>query len=434
MIELMFVYNESMEAVTDPESALAALRATVVEHADSAECDELLLHVRRLRGWVDATEARITSRARELHASAGAAPAADRHARCGGVSSAEGKRKERRSETLDEAPSCGDALAAGTIGAEHVDALANATARLDDDVKAAVLDHESDLLADATRLSPEQFAKTCRGLARLLEHDHGISRNERHRRETHLSRRIDPATGMVVGRFAFHPELANQVFGAVDREVAAMIAEGTRAGDAEFVDRSVDRNRLAAEALGRLVAGGHQQARPLEADITLIVDVRTAATGELHDHSICETSDGIDLPPASVRRLCCQGRVTPIVVDQHGNPFDMGRQVRHANRNQRRALRAMYRCCAFDGCDVAFDRCEIHHILPWELGGPTDLANLIPLCSRHHHVVHEGGWTLHLAPDRTLTITQPDGVVFARCRPDMSPTRGSAPDRRRPAA
>ena len=37
----------------------------------------------------------------------------------------------------------------------------------------------------------------------------------------------------------------------------------------------------------------------------------------------------------------------------------------------------------------------------------------MPLCSRHHHVVHEGGWTLKLALDRTLTITQPDGTIYA---------------------
>jgi Domain of unknown function (DUF222) len=168
-----------MSVAIDPGAALARLQAAAIDDADSEVCDELLLHVRRVRGWVDAVEARITSRVRELHAIGdGAAAAADLHTKCGGVSSAEGKRKERRSETLDEAPSFGDALAAGTIGAEHVDALANATAKLDDDVKAAVFDHEGDLLADAARLSPEQFAKTCRDLARLLADDHGISRNE----------------------------------------------------------------------------------------------------------------------------------------------------------------------------------------------------------------------------------------------------------------
>ena len=79
----------------------------------------------------------------------------------------------------------------------------------------------------------------------------------------------------------------------------------------------------------------------------------------------------------------------------------------------------MYRCCAFGNCDVTFDRCEIHHILPWELDGLTDLANLIPICSRHHHVIHEHGWSLDLDHDRVLTITQPDGQVFTRTRPDI---------------
>lgn len=400
-------------------AAFEALERADISAADSVVCAELLGQAKRLRGWVDSVEAQVTSRIRLLHATAGAAPAADLHTRCGGVSSAEGKRKERRSETIDEAPSFGAALATGSIGAEHVDALANATARLDDHTKAALLDLEHDLLSDAASMSPEKFGRSCRELARMLERDQGIERNRRQRRETFLSRKLNMASGMVEGRFALHPELANQVFGAVDQQVASMIKQGERRGDVEFVNRSFDRNRLAAEALGELVAGGHQQRRPLEADITLIVDAHTATTGELHDHSVCETSDGAVLPPASVRRLMCQGRITPIVVDQNGNPFNMGRQIRHANRRQRRALRALYRCCAFDGCEMVFDRCEIHHILPWDFGGLTDLENLIPLCSRHHHVVHEGGWKLDLASDRTLVITRSDGQFHARCQPDI---------------
>jgi hypothetical protein len=225
---------------------------------------------------------------------------------------------------------------------------------------------------------------------------------------------------MIEGRFAFHPELANQIFGAVDREVAAMIAEGERVGDPAFAGRTPDRNRLAADGLGRLVAGGHQQRRPLEADITLIADHDAVTTGDDHEHSICETSDGLPIPPESVRRLLCNGRITPIIVDVDGNVLDAGRTIRHANRQQRRALRAMYRTCAFADCDIAFDRCEIHHIVPWEHGGPTDLINLIPICSRHHHVVHEGGWHTELLDDRTLVIRQPDGREFSRTPPDIT--------------
>lgn len=412
-----------MHTAVDPELTLEVLATAAVETADSESCADLLGATRRLRGWIDSFEARVTGRMRELHETAGAAPAADLHTSCGGVSAAEGRRKERRSKTLDEAPSFDDALAAGSIGAEHVDALAGVTSRLDDDVKAGLLDCADDLLADATRMTPEQFGRSCRDLARRLERDQGIERNTRQRRDTFLSRRLNGATGMIEGRFAFHPELANQIFGAVDKQVAAAIKADQRRGDPDVVDRAVDRNRLAAEALGALVAGGHQQVRPLEADITLIVDEQTATSGRLADGGVCETTEGAALPPASVRRLLCNGRVTPVVVDQNGKPFDMGRTIRHANRRQRRALRAMYRCCAFAGCDVVFDKCEIHHLLPWELGGPTDLVNLLPLCSRHHHVVHEGGWELDLASDRTLTIRQSDGRVFAVTRPDIAEQR-----------
>ena len=138
----------------------------------------------------------------------------------------------------------------------------------------------------------------------------------------------------------------------------------------------------------------------------------TTLTDGLHEHSVCETDTGAILPPETIRRLCCNGRIVPILLID-GVPINVGREQRLANRAQRRALRAMYRTCGFGTCDTPFNRCEIHHVVPWELGGPTDLANLIPLCSRHHHMVHELGWRLELAPDRQLTIRQPDGTIYA---------------------
>ena len=414
--------------------ALAALESADVPVIDDAACTDLLGAIRKVRGWVDAVEARVTSRMRELHASAGAAPAADLHTRCGGVSSAEGKRKERRAGAIEQAPSFGDALADGAIGAEHVDALANATAQLDDEVREALFDLEDELLDDATRMTPERFGRACRDRARRLERDQGIERNRRQRKQTFLSRKLNPATGMVEGRFAFHPELSDQVFGAVDREVAAMISEGEQAGETEFVERTVDRNRLAAEALGRLVASGHDRVRPSLADITYIVDHRTATTGRLHDHSVCETGIGLPVPPTSIQRASCDGLITPVIVDANGVVLDAGRTIRHANRAQRRALRAMYRTCAMGGCDVPFERCEIHHLAQWELGGVTDLKNLLPICSRHHHVVHELGWRLDLSLDCTLTATDRDGTPLFVSQPDVLAERARHHHKRRAAA
>lgn len=406
-----------------PSQTLQVLVDSDATVADGARCEILLGGVTALRGWLDSYEAGVTTRLAALHDEDDGTPAADVHTDIAGVSAGEARRRERRAAVIDRVPVFGEALAAGRIGAEHVDALANAVVKLDSDVRDRLFAVADQLLVQAEAMSPDRFARRVRERARRLERDGGVGRNEQQRRETCLSRKLNARTGMIEGRFALHPELASQIFGAIDREMAALIAEGEQAGDRDIIDRSVDRNRLAAQAWGRLIAGGHQQRRPLEADITLLVDHHTAVTGEIHDHTICETSDGATLPPTSVQRLLCTGRITPIIIDQHGNTLDAGRTIRNANCTERRALRAMYQCCAFGDCDIAFDRCDIHHILPWELGGPTDLHNLIPLCSRHHHVIHDHGWVLDLSPDRTLTITKPDGQPFALTEPDVPPQR-----------
>mgnify|MGYP000943011562 CR=1 FL=1 len=72
------------------------------------------------------------------------------------------------------------------------------------------------------------------------------------------------------------------------------------------------------------------------------------------------------------------------------------------------ALNALYPTCAVPGCSVPFARCKLHHVTAWEDGGPTDLDNLLPVCVRHHHAIHDRGWQLHLTADRVLTIAAPD--------------------------
>jgi hypothetical protein len=383
-----------MSRRSDPALALEAMLASDVAGFDASAAVEALGDVRTVRGLVDRYEASVTSRLAHVHADGGGAPAADVHTKESGVSAAEARRKERRAKTLDAVESFGDALATGAIGAEHVDALANVTGKLDDEVKAELLDREHDLLADAIRQTPEAFGRRCRELVNRIERDQGVERAERQRRETRLSRRVDQ-NGMHHLTGVFHPELGAAIWSAIDSQVGALVAATG--------DRSTDREQLAAEALGELISGGHQAERPTVTEVGVLIDLATLTHG-LHEHSICEYDNGVPLPPATVRRLCCNAEVIPIVLKGDGVPVDVGRDQRLANRAQRRALRAMYRTCAFHGCDVPFRRCEIHHLLEWELGGPTDLANLLPLCARHHHVIHEGGWQLdwrRTAPSRS---------------------------------
>jgi Domain of unknown function (DUF222) len=133
-----------------------------------------------------------------------------------------------------------------------------------------------------------------------------------------------------------------------------------------------------------------------------------------HARSICETDDGIALPVETVRRMCCDADILPIVLNGAGEVLDVGRSRRTATRAQRRALQAMHRTCAHPDCTVVFSACHIHHIAWWGRDdGPTDIANLLPVCEHHHHLIHEGGWTLTMTPDRVATWTRPDGTVHS---------------------
>ncbi|HWL42520.1 MAG TPA: DUF222 domain-containing protein [Ilumatobacter sp.] len=415
--------------VSAPVALLAGLGGADTRGADALVCNDLLRDLKKVRGWVDAKTAEVTARLDQLARQGQSFGSETSNSRCSGMSAREASKHKGRADTIEAAKGFGDALAEGDVTAEHVDKLAAVAGHLDDEVRAALFDKTDELLEHATSNDPGRFGRHVRDLARRLERDAGISRDQQQRAATHLSITLNTGTGMYDLAGSLHPELGAKVKRALDLHVAAMIKRGEADQIPEFVNRTVNRRRLAADALGELIAAGHGEIRPTVADITVLVDEATLETGELHDHSVCESGDGAPLPIDSVRALLCLGRITPVYVDRNGTVLDLGRTTRTANRAQRRALRAMYRTCAVEGCDTPFDRCEMHHIDWWEHGGLTDLGNLLPVCAHHHHLIHTLRWHLHLSADRTLTITDQHGQVVMVTTPDM-PHRGRGDQRR----
>jgi hypothetical protein len=116
---------------------------------------------------------------------------------------------------------------------------------------------------------------------------------------------------------------------------------------------------------------------------------------------------------ATLRRRACDAGIIPIVLGGDGRVLDLGARRRLASLDQHRALRAMYRSCAWPGCTVQFDRCDMHHVREFRHHRRTDLADLLPLCNCHHHAIHDGGWRLVLDPDRTVRLYAPDGSLAA---------------------
>jgi hypothetical protein len=129
-----------------------------------------------------------------------------------------------------------------------------------------------------------------------------------------------------------------------------------------------------------------------------------------------------DLPLPTVRKLTCDGAIVPIVTDADGGALDVGRKQRTVPIPLKRALFARDRHCTFPGCHHT-QYLDAHHVQHWADGGATSLDNLLVLCTTHHTLVHEGGFSIARHPDGRFYFVRPDG------RPVEAPLVASAETR-----
>ncbi len=426
---------------------------------DVLERDELaavVADVARVRGFLDALDLRCVRRGRQLAAAGHAEAPESMLGACGNLSSKDSQAVGDRESVGNALPSFEDSLSCGTVSAGHLDAIASATRSLDPALRAEFADHEAELLGHASRESVDVFTRRCRKLARWII---GRSANndacelDRQRAASKIERWIGQADGMHHTRISLDPvrdaalatalqhalarrrqvdgnagtpwqqlqveafielisggviteshESAADVAADVDGALAQMLADAAAGADAaDGAESPVSADAVAEQMIKRI------EARVPE--ICIHVDFQTLQTG-WHEHSMCETDDGAPIPVSTVRRLCCDAEILPLVMNGEGETLDVGRSKRTANRAQRRALRGMHRTCAYPGCTVPFSQTRAHHIDWWTRdNGPTDIDNLLPICERHHHLVHEGGWILTMTPDRVATWIRPDGTV-----------------------
>ncbi len=400
---------------------IARVQACDVSDMDSERLRDTTTRVRQLERSLAGLTARIGQRASEL-SSLGSGPDANEALRGGGEVSAKTARSEaRRSKAATTLPKIGDALSSGETSAEHVDAVADALSGLSDDEAANFAEGQDELCADAKRLPPEVFRKKAKALAERARGDHG-RKTAKQQREASEFKSWTGRDGMGHFRGSLDSERFAAFVGAIDRQTASMANDSV--GGPEPLRKD---SNLAAAALCELVASANGGRR--RTHISLVVDHDTTTTGR-HDHSVCETSDGRPINPDAADRLACDAVIQKVLLDTRGLPIDVGRKYRTATDAQWVALTAIYSTCGM--CDRSIEWCQAHHIIEWaptrhSPGGPTDLDNLVPLCSHCHHLAHEGGYTLKLLPDRTLEVHRPDGTLWQQHRPDRLPDRGRRP-------
>ena len=221
--------------------------------------------------------------------------------------------------------------------------------------------------------------------ARKLLDDDGLSRLKQQKRSIRLRCWVDRVFGMWRAALSLDPQTAVWVDKRIQDEVDRLFADGV---PDDAPDDPIERQQyLAALAVLSLLAGeGARSGRPE----VIVVSRRHSARRRTASRSstVGCPSTFRETPGAT----CSRGQ-DPRRRDLAARRPDLGRSQRLASAAQRRVLRALYPTCAVPDCPVRFSRCKVHHVWWWEHGGPTDLDNLLPLCSRHHVAVHDGGWS-----------------------------------------
>src|SRR5215213_2642715 len=269
--------------------AVTTLTVTEPGGCDRAALSDLAVLVRQVRGWLDAVEASVASRAAQLSSPEVVAA---------GRASREVRAVVGRGQMCAAMPSLHAALADGILAAGHVDAIAREAARLDEPARAGLLGDADALVDVAAGASVDGFERHVRDLARRLEGD-GLTAAERLRGQRSLRRWTDRDTGMCHTHLTLDPEADARISAVVD---AAVAAERARPDTGRSFDQ------LRADAFVAVVTSRPGTRRP--AQVNVLIDLATLRAG-LHERSVCETSDGQPLSAETVRQVACDADIIP---------------------------------------------------------------------------------------------------------------------------
>lgn len=314
----------------------------------------------------------------------------------------------------------GAALADGTIGYEQAAVITRAVTQLPPDVDPDVPARaEADLIGKAAIYDPQQLARLGEHILSVVAPEVGEARDaaalarqeERDRAARDLSASSD-RRGNLFLRGRLDPESAQIVQAALDPFTAPVPgpdgAKDLRSTGARRADALVEVCRRVLAHSDGPTTGGEATQVVVHVPLSTLYDGLGQAAYQ----------DGTRISPGLARKLACGADLVPAVLGTDSAVLDVGRTQRLFTGARRRAIVLRDKGCTFPGCDRPASWCIVHHVKPWWLGGPTDQNNGVLLCHQHHHVLHQGDWTIVFAVDGHPEFIPPSWVD-----PDQRPHR-----------
>lgn len=139
--------------------------------------------------------------------------------------------------------------------------------------------------------------------------------------------------------------------------------------------------------LATLRSAGTGKRRGSATEVGIIIDYdKMVETGQ--DFAV--TITGKPISAGEARAAVCNAGIYPVVLNGRDRILNLGRSQRLFSKSQAKALRTARRGCAFPGCTMPAERCELDHLDAWEKGGRTDIDRGDLYCTVHHIGRHCG--------------------------------------------
>ena len=290
------------------------------------------------------------------------------------------------------------ALACGSISEEHAVIIIRAAERVPDTVTDDELaECEAILVGKAAHMSPRNLRRAARRLLDPLSKQAAdelegelLAEQESDAERNTWFQIYDNEDGTWGGRFVI-PELHGQLLLQALERLTAPRRSGRSKDGQPVEDPTVGlKYHRVAESLGmgfcelveHLPTDGHARS-----GITMVVHVDEEALRTRIGAATLSTGGRITAGEAL--RLACEARQMPMVMGGRMLEVNLGSSTRLFSKAQYVALSAYHTTCAGEGCERPYSWCELHHLRPWSEGGPTDLANAVPLCGHHHRRIHD---------------------------------------------
>jgi hypothetical protein len=405
------------DPAADLHASLGELGSYDIDQLDGGGLAELLGSVSRAEARLAAFKLRVIARAETARAAeqSGAASTGQWAAKIANVDAVVAQRQVGLAQGLHRRTATQRALSSGAISTEHAAVIVQADRQLPAQVTAAQRDTvEATLVAKARTLTPSALRRAARRALEAVETDVAVvdaHENElvldeeaRARARTRLTLH-DNRNGTVSGYFTV-PAAQGLLLKKIIDTITAPRRGRLGATQAQVGDREArtDWDRARGEALVELIEHLPTDHLHPKTAATLVVTLsEDVLRGALRAVGL---DTGEVLSADEVRRLACTARLIPAVLNGKGIPLDLGRSARLFTESQRIALGLIHQTCAADGCDRPFAWCELHHLHEWALGGPTDLANAIPLCHFHHQRIHDHRYRHARAKDGSIVFSR----------------------------